>query len=77
MGEDAEKKYKRVIEAFQLVRINPSGGVLSEEIRDLESTISFQLVRINPSGGEFFHISGGEYHPFQLVRINPSGGVLR
>ena len=66
----------RCLQTFQLVRINPSGGVKTEnEIKQLASS-AFQLVRINPSGGE-----GATYkkftlqETFQLVRINPSGGV--
>ena len=38
--------------SFQLVRINPSGGVLLIEQWVLLTT-RFQLVRINPSGGVF------------------------
>ena len=39
-------------ESFQLVRINPSGGDLSQErvVKNLDM-YGFQLVRINPSGG--------------------------
>ena len=37
--------------SFQLVRINPSGGV-KEETSSLPTVDCFQLVRINPSGGE-------------------------
>ena len=36
--------------AFQLVRINPSGGGAVLALRTSRLT-SFQLVRINPSGG--------------------------
>ena len=63
--------------AFQLVRINPSGGE-GQKKPALEGQESFQLVRINPSGGELvLATSGGWPFAFQLVRINPSGGVYR
>ena len=43
-------------ESFQLVRINPSGGVQLGETTYFEGRKSFQLNRINPSGGVWWGI---------------------
>ena len=61
---------------FQLVRINPSGGVKNWWLTVALHPQCFQLVRINPSGGvdEEGHLESAEFR-FQLVRINPSGGA--
>ena len=37
------------IKSFQLIRINPSGGV--NNVRKNTHDFGFQLIRINPSGG--------------------------
>ena len=62
------------LRSFQLVRINPSGGVAMWIL--IIPRIHFQLVRINPSGEVamwILIIPRPRIH-FQLVRINPSGG---
>ena len=69
------QKEKEPYGTFQLVRINPSGGVI-KVLKPWKWGSTFQLVRINPSGGESLGEFLGVYDttPFQLVRINPSGG---
>ena len=65
--------------SFQLVRINPSGGVHTlVRLRLASMNNCFQLVRINPSGGAMLLRFPLMMIPsFQLFRINPSGGGVK